>query len=263
MNDSKKDQALLLAILVVILISLNYNFLDEKFAGFLEDSETGIVERVIDGDTIVLDNEEHVRLLGIKTPEKNEKYYPEAKDFLEKEVLNKTVKIVLGREKKDLYDRTLGYIFLNGENVNLEIVERGLANAYFPSGKDSYQNKFNDAWKSCIESNKNLCEKSNDVCASCIQLKEFDRKNQNVVFYNSCPFECEITDWTVKDEGRKKFTFPELVLNSYGEIEIIVGNGASSGNVLFWQGESYVWTPTGDTLFLRDNEGKLVLWKNY
>ena len=102
MNDSKKDQALLLAILVVILISLNYNFLDEKFAGFLEDSETGIVERVIDGDTIVLDNEEHVRLLGINTPEKNEKYYPEAKDFLEKEVLNKTVKIVLGREKKDL-----------------------------------------------------------------------------------------------------------------------------------------------------------------
>jgi len=33
--------------------------------------------------------------------------------------------------------------------------------------------------------------------------------------------------------------------------------------ILFWKGKDYVWTSTGDTLFLRDDEGKLVLWEMY
>ncbi len=34
-------------------------------------------------------------------------------------------------------------------------------------------------------------------------------------------------------------------------------------NTLSWKGEKYVWTRTGDSLFLRDSEGALVLWKSY
>jgi len=30
---------------------------------------------------------------------------------------------------------------------------------------------------------------------------------------------------------------------------------------LFWKNEDYVWAKTGDTLFLRDGKGKLVLWE--
>ena len=37
--------------------------------------ETGLVERIIDGDTFVLDTGEHVRLVCINTPEKGEAYY--------------------------------------------------------------------------------------------------------------------------------------------------------------------------------------------
>jgi len=47
------------------------------------------------------------------------------------------------------------------------------------------------------------------------------------------------------------------------EVMIKVGEEENTENVLFWKGESYVWTKTGDTLFLRDEEGKLVLWKGY
>ncbi len=263
MNDNKKDQILLLAILVISLIAINYNFLDEKFADFLEDSETGIVGRVIDGDTIVLESGEHLRLLGINTPERNEKYYSEAKGFLEKEVLNKTVKIVFGKEKKDLYNRTLGYIFVDGKNVNLGLVENGLGNFYFPSGKDQYYSKFKKAWNNCIENNKNLCEKSKNVCANCIQLRELSHKNQKAVFYNECSFECKITNWEIKDEGRKKFTFPEFNLKDNSEVRVVVGDGENQENNLFWKNEDYVWTDSGDTLFLRDDKGKLVLWKNY
>jgi len=30
-----------------------------------------------------------------------------------------------------------------------------------------------------------------------------------------------------------------------------------------WKKKDYVWTKTGDSLFLRDSKGKLVLWKSY
>ena len=32
---------------------------------------------------------------------------------------------------------------------------------------------------------------------------------------------------------------------------------------IFWKRDTYVWTKSGDTLFLRDEKEKLVLWENY
>lgn len=258
-----KKQSWLLAILILLLIGLNYNFLNEKFSDFLTDSAKGKVERVIDGDTLVLEGGEHVRLLGINTPEKGEKYYQDAKGFLENKVLNKTVIVLSGREKKDLYGRTLGYILLHGENVNIKIVEEGFGNPYFPSGKDQYYSNFKKAWNKCVEGNVNLCEKSKEVCGSCIEVKNFDYKNQKVILYNKCSFSCEITKWSIKDEGRKKFIFPKFNLDSYGEVNVIVSNFSNNENNLFWKNEDYVWTDSGDTLFLRDSEGNLVLWENF
>ncbi|MCK5149373.1 thermonuclease family protein [Candidatus Pacearchaeota archaeon] len=260
MNSEKRKQIFLLIGLVVLLFIINYSFLDKLVEEFLVDYETGFVERAIDGDTIVI-NGSSVRLLGINTPEKGEIYYEEAKEFLEELILNKEVRI----EKigKDKYYRDLAYIFINGKNVNLKLVDEGFANFYFPSGKDMYYDKFVGAWKNCIKNNKNLCEKSNDECVDCIKLKEFNYKNQIILLYNACDFNCELTNWTIKDEGRKKFIFPKFVLEKRKEIMVNVGEGINNKENLFWKNEDYVWTKTGDTLFLRDLEGKLVLWRSY
>ena len=71
---NKKKQIFLIIFLVIILFTINYPFLDKKLENFLTDYETEIVERVIDGDTIVIDGSS-VRLLGINTPERGEIYY--------------------------------------------------------------------------------------------------------------------------------------------------------------------------------------------
>ena len=104
---------------------------------------------------------------------------------------------------------------------------------------------------------------STDKCAECIELKEFDNENEIVIFYNNCEFDCSLDGWEIKDEGRKKFVFPEFILKTNKEIKIEVGEGIDENSVLFWRNEYYVWTNTGDTLFLRDDEGKLVLWERY
>lgn len=259
----KRTLLFLLIFSLIFLTAINYNFLDRKITDFLKDYKTVDVERVIDGDTIVTDSGEHVRLLGINAPETSskEEYSIEAKDYLSNLVLNKTVKLEI--TGKDLYNRTLAYIFLNNENVNEKLISNGLANFYFPEGKDEYYAEFKDAWKKCMEKNENLCRKSDEKCSKCIELENLDYKTQEAVFYNNCSFSCSLFGWQIKDEGRKEFNFPDFILNGNTGLTVKVGNETSNEGVLFWPGYNYVWTSAGDTLFLRDRNHELVLWKNY
>jgi len=258
---NKKKEVFLLVLLILLLFAVNYRFIDNAFVDFLEESDIGVVERIVDGDTLII-NGNSTRLLGINTPERGEKYYNEAKNFLSELVLNKTVKLEYIEDRYDLYKRTLAYIILDDKNINSEIVRSGFANLYIYNS-DKYTGELKRAWQECIENNKYLCEKSNNECAKCIELKELDVKTQTLVLYNNCSFNCNLDKWTIKDEGRKKFVFNQFILNSRKEIKIIVGNKTNSNDVLYWKDEEYVWTSGGDTLFLRDENNKLVLWRNY
>jgi len=97
------------------------------------------VLRVIDGDTIVLDGGETVRLIGIDAPEVASKgrraqcYALMSAGYLSK-LLEKTEVRIEGDslgDEKDKYGRTLAYVFLNdGRLLNSELVRRGYARAY-------------------------------------------------------------------------------------------------------------------------------------
>ena len=263
--NKKRKQISLLIFLIILFVIINYSFLDNFLVNLFGDgfgSETGIVGRVIDGDTFVIGNES-VRLLGVNTPEKGEYYYSEARKYLENLVLNKSVELKFGKEKYDRYNRKLAYTYLNEMNINLQLVENGYANFYFPSGKDKYYQEFFDVWKKCINENLNLCEKSKDECADCIVLKDLNVKEQKVVLHNKCDFDCFLKNWSIKDEGRKKFIFGNFILKKFGEVEIKVEDGIDTKTKIVWENEDYVWTSSGDSLFLRDGKGKLVLYYTY
>lgn len=224
---NRKKGMFLLALLVFLLFAVNYRTMNNSILNFLEEKESAIVERIIDGDTIVVDNDTHVRLLGINTPERGEKYYSEAKKFLEERISNKTIMLEYGNDKYDQYGRKLAYVFLSQENINSEIVRNGFANLYIYDN-DEYTNKLRQSWEECIENQKNLCEKSEDKCADCIELKNLDVESQTIALYNNCDFDCSLANWQVKDEGRKKFVFQDFVLKKKEQVEIIVGNKTNS-----------------------------------
>jgi len=103
-----------------------------------------IVEKVFDGDTILLSTGQKVRLLGINTPEvagRNkdpESGGEEAKAWLKQRLEHKRVRLELDIEKQDKYHRTLAYVFTdNKQHINLELVQQGLAtvNIYPPNFK--------------------------------------------------------------------------------------------------------------------------------
>lgn len=111
-------------------------------------SESGFVSRVIDGDTVII-NSENVRLLGIDTDEKGEKCYQEAKNRLEELVLGKEVRMERDIEDKDQYNRKLRYLFVEDKNINLTLVEEGLAIARFYKNK-KYKKEILDAEKKAM-----------------------------------------------------------------------------------------------------------------
>ena len=94
----------------------------------------GEVTRVADGDTIrVTDGERRyqVRLERIDAPESRQDYGYEATVYLDKRIGGKTVKVEW--QKKDPYGRILGIVYLDGVDINLEMVATGNAwhYAYF------------------------------------------------------------------------------------------------------------------------------------
>ena len=95
------------------------------------------VVRVIDGDTVLLDGEERVRLIGIDTPETVhpsrpvECYGREASAFLRQTVQGRNVRLQFEQQRQDRYGRTLAYLYLkDGTFVNAEMVREGYAHAY-------------------------------------------------------------------------------------------------------------------------------------
>lgn len=98
----------------------------------------GKVVGVSDGDTItVLDDQKRqhkIRLEGTDAPESNQDFGSRAKQSLSDLVFGKTVTVA--SSKKDRYGRTLGKVTLDGKNVNLEQVNRGMAWFYRQYAKE-------------------------------------------------------------------------------------------------------------------------------
>lgn len=90
---------------------------------------TGQVVGVADGDTITVldaDKVQHkIRLAGIDAPEKKQAFGNRSKESLSDLVFDKTVNVET--DKRDRYRREIGKVLVNGRDVNLVQVERGMA----------------------------------------------------------------------------------------------------------------------------------------
>jgi micrococcal nuclease len=110
------------------------------------------VQRVVDGDTFILDGGARVRLIGADTPETVkpnhpvELYGPEATEFTKRfvEDAGREVRLQMDRERKDRFDRFLAYVFVGDRMLNEELIRAGLATArtefdYSPSMKRRFR----------------------------------------------------------------------------------------------------------------------------
>ncbi|MFQ5818037.1 MAG: thermonuclease family protein [Terriglobia bacterium] len=100
------------------------------------------VEWVVDGDTLVLDGGERVRLIGVDTPElgssprarlpgQPDPFAEEATAFVRTQVAGKRVRLAYGQDPTDDYGRTLAYVYLeDGTFLNAELIRQGYGRAF-------------------------------------------------------------------------------------------------------------------------------------
>ena len=207
--------------------------------------ETGIVIKVLDGDTIVMSNSDHIRLLGINTPEKGKPYSNEAKVFLENEILNKSVDLTPDFTSFDKYGRKLRYVTYNKRILNIEILERGLATSYMLDSL-KYQDKLKVAEEFAKTNSNGLWKKSADLCVNCISLVKLDPLEEYFILLNECSYNCNLTGWLVKDDSNHFFKLSSL---SPGESKKYPSEG--------------IWNDNSDRFFMRDLKGDLVLFYEY
>ncbi|MDI6758984.1 MAG: thermonuclease family protein [Candidatus Omnitrophota bacterium] len=111
------------------------------------DNSCIFVKRVVDGDTLVLEDNQRVRLIGIDTPETHEspKLYRDSQrsgqniktiqelgrrsyEFTKELIEGKCVILEFDVVRHDKYNRLLAYVYLkDGTFVNAEIVKKGYA----------------------------------------------------------------------------------------------------------------------------------------
>lgn len=172
-------------IVAATLIILSFGVLCAEDIDVNYDSDTGVfripfgkhfeysnirVKRVVDGDTLLLDNGERVRLIGIDTPEvhQSDKLFRDSQrsgedirtiqemgkrssEFTRELVEGKFVRLEFDVEKQDKYNRLLAYVYLvdDGIFVNAEIIREGYASLLSipPNIKyaDEFQRLYQDA----------------------------------------------------------------------------------------------------------------------
>ncbi len=135
-----------------------------------------LVKRAVDGDTLVLENGERVRLIGIDTPEMHEsdKLYKDSRrsgqdvskieklgrrayEFTKGLVEGKRVSLEFDIERYDKYKRLLAYVFLkDGTFVNAKIIEQGYASPMTFPPNVKYADLFLKLYRQARENRRGL-----------------------------------------------------------------------------------------------------------
>lgn len=211
--------------------------------------EVVIISKVIDGDTIVLDDGRHIRLININSPEKTSPLSIASTNFL-KEYEGKQVEIEnLGLEK---YGRTLARIY-SPEYLNIEAVRLGFASKFLVNENEIKE--FYSAEEEAISSQKGIWKHSN--YSKCFSIN-VDPKKEIVIIENSCQ-PINLFGWFIKDESRKTYKFSSII-NDRQVLHSAKGN--DSGQDIFWQGGN-IWDDNRDTAYLFDSENALAAHYSY
>jgi micrococcal nuclease len=222
---------LIITILFLTSLAFYYNLTEPT-----STLKTHKVTKIIDGDTLKLEDNQKVRLLGINTPESNQPFYQEAKQLLINLVQNQTIQ--LESHGPDKYQRTLGYIFLNNQNINAAILSNGLATLYYYD-KDSHYEELKQAEKHARELGLGIWEKSPN--SNCIQITEFKTDEPELlILKNSC-------------DSTLKITYKDDATHIY--------KATIGPNSRYTNNFSHIWNTDGDSIYIYDSKGLLIFYR--
>ncbi len=260
---------------------------DTQKPGIISSPEPSIdinvrISKVLDGDTVVLDGGEVLRLLGIDAPEKGQYGYFAAMNRLGQLVEGKEVGLEKDREGVDSEGRLVRYLWLDGVNVNLLLVRDGLARASIATPNVLHEQSILEAqksaeregiglWVSGFELDRNACDDR------CLQVTTFNYdafgddcdnlENEYVVIHNYCTGSCDFTGWTISNGGIQTYTFKNFSVRPREYFILFTGAGSDTDLYLYWDNKlgicDAVWPNDKGALYLRNRDDELMLRYSY
>jgi micrococcal nuclease len=125
--------------------------------------QEALVAEVLDGDTVILDRGQKVRLLGIDAPELERAGQPA--DFLAHKAKRVLVDLAQGQRVRleydqlryDRYGRTLAFLFLlDGTDLSRELVRQGLAHVYTVPPNGRFREELLAAQREALEARRGI-----------------------------------------------------------------------------------------------------------
>ena len=223
------------------------------------------IRRIIDGDTVDLDDGRRLRFIGINTPEREQPFYEEATALNRRLTEGKDVYLELDQEHEDHYGRLLGYVWAGDVMVNLALVVNGYANVLFVPPNDRYEEPFRKAEADAKKAGRGIWAAS-DAPLKIITIKANARGNDNenpndewIEIENQGRKAVQMRGFTLKDSGNHFYEFGDFEVKAGQRFVIRSGAGRDTKRELFWGlVDDSVWTNSGDAAFLRDRDGNLV-----
>jgi micrococcal nuclease len=240
------------------------------------------VSDVVDGDTIVVErsgNEERVRIVGVNTPESGECLADRATDRLAELIEDRPVRLVRDTSDTDEFDRLLRYVeTVDGVDVGAVLVAEGLAVA----------RRFEPDVARALEYERLQADARTDaaglwapdacgpatVAAGTVEITvnadppgddTDDLTGEWVEFTNTGGERLDLDGFVVADESASnRYEFDAVTLAPGRTVRLVTGCGTDTDALVHWcSGGSAIWNNGGDTVFLRDRSGNLVVALTY
>lgn len=239
------------------------------------------VSAVADGDTLTVTRRSTtltVRLIGINAPESGECLAAQAEGALRTLVQDGPLRLVRDVSATDQYGRALRYVVTpDGRDAGAVLVRRGLALAR-PYPPDTARSDRYARIEARARAERiglwapDACGPATVGADISITLRADadgdDNLNLNdewVQFTNVGRRPLVMTGWGVADtSATHRYTFGRLVLDPGRTVTLFTGCGTDTRRERYWcSTRSAVWNNDGDTVFLRDGSGNLIVSESY
>ena len=196
-----------------------YRVFEDNSASVFEHSVHAVVS-VIDGDTIGIENDVRIRLLGINAPDRTECFYEESKLFLRELLEDGVITIRKDISGADRHGRLLRYVLVPSdtpEEDDVFVQERMVREGYAKTFAVAPNNEFRDLLSSAQQEAR---EKGRGLWGACeVEPESSLRERDSLPIDPSCTIKGNISE-----KGYGKQYFPEGCPN-YNRIKVDVRKG--------------------------------------
>lgn len=250
---------------VVLALSLLFLIVPDPASS----DETARVQRVFDGDTVLLTDGRKVRYLGINTPEWQEPFHLKAKRFNESLVLGKEVRLEFDDEREDTYGRLLAYLYVGDEMVNAKLVEEGLAHVFFFPSNKKHKALLMKLQGKARDRNAGIWSRRDKMSVLKITSVHPMRHTGGAVtdpyvrITNISNKRLVLSGYTLSAETGPAFMFPAVALEPGYTVLVVSGKGIDGINnkgqlIVYWSGQPAVWNAEENTAYLSAPDGTLI-----